>query len=95
MGFLIDVFKIARWHKKTFPKYEADRQIQKICEESIEFQEAYFFKDSDEALEEAADVIIASIGAMRFKDIRELVNKKMKKNRRRVWKNGHHIEVKK
>lgn len=85
------ILKIILWHKKTFPQYTWLNQLQKICEESIEYEDAYFFKDADEAKEEAADVIIASLGALRFKEVRDLVNKKMAKNKTRVWKNGHHV----
>ena len=85
------IYKIMRWHKKTFPEYTWNKQFEKICEESIEFPEASFFKSGEEALEEGADVIIASIGALRFPETWELIDEKMKKNKQRIWKNGHHI----
>ena len=50
------------------------------------------FKNGEKALEEGADVIIASIGALRYPEIWELIDEKMKENRIRVFdKKGHHI----
>ena len=88
------IYKILRWHRKTFPTYNWDKQLQKICEESIEFVDETLFKFGDEVYEEGADVIISSIGALRFPEIWEMVDDKMAKNKKRVWKNGHHITKK-
>lgn len=88
---LFKIYQIMRWNKKTFPKITWEDQFEKICEESIEFPEATFFKSGEEALDEGADVIIASIGALRFKEIWVLVDEKMKKNKQRKWKKSHHV----
>lgn len=85
------IYKILRWHKKTFPDFTVWKQFEKICEESIEFENESFFGDDEKALEEGADVIIASIGALRFPEVWDLVDEKMKINKQRTWENGHHI----
>lgn len=85
------IYKILRWHKKTFPEYDWNKQFQKICEESIEYVDESLFKFGDNVLEEGADVIIASIGALRFPETWDLVDEKMIKNKQRKWKNGHHV----
>lgn len=87
---LIDIFKILRWHKRTFPKYTFGKQLQKIVEEIMEWESEFLRLNTDKELEELTDVIIASIGAMRFKEVREMVKEKMKANQKRRWKNGHH-----
>lgn len=88
------IYKILRWHKKTFPNFTWAEQLEKVCEESIEFPEATFFKSGEEALKEGADVIISSIGALRYEEIWDLVEEKMEENKQRTWKNGHHIDRK-
>ena len=85
------IYKIIRWHKKTFPNFTWSEQFQKICEESIEFVEETLFKSDDKALEEGADVIISSLGALRYPEVWGLVEEKMTENKKRTWKNGHHI----
>lgn len=85
------IFLILRWNKKTFPHFDWNQQLQKVCEESIEFVEESLFKDDEKELEEGADVIIASIGALRYPEMWELIDEKMKKNKKRMWANGHHI----
>lgn len=86
------IYKIIRWHKKTFPKFDWERQLQKVCEESIEFVDETIFGDGEKSLEEGADVLIASIGALRFPENWELIEEKMAKNKKRTWENGHHVE---
>lgn len=85
------IYKIIEWNKKSFPNFTCEKQLEKICEEAIEFTEATFFKDGEEALLEGADVIIASLGALRYSEIWKLVDEKMAENKTREWKNGHHI----
>lgn len=86
------IFLILLWNKKTFPHFDWNKQLQKVCEESIEFVDESLFKNGEKALEEGADVIIASIGALRYPEIWELIDEKMKENRIRVFdKKGHHI----
>lgn len=87
---LIDIFKILHWHKKTFKNYTASKQMQKIVEEIFEWESEFLKYNTERELEELTDVIIASIGAMRFKEVREMVQEKMKANQKRRWKNGHH-----
>lgn len=85
------IYLILRWNKKTFPHFNWNKQLQKVCEESIEFVDESLFKDGEKALEEGADVIISSIGALRYPEIWELIDEKMKENRIRVFnENGHH-----
>lgn len=97
---LIEIYKIMSWHKKTFPKFSAEGQKKKVRDEAGELIEAFEKftnrkKTKSDYLtkkvnEEMADVIIASINAMRFEDVRQEVNKKMKENYKRSWENGQH-----
>lgn len=94
---LINIVKIWMWHKKTFPYYKGMGQKKKVRDEIYEFVEAFDkytrrggFKQQERVSEELVDVIIASINAMRFEDVRQEVNKKMKENYKRSWKNGQH-----
>lgn len=88
------IFKILRWHRKTFPEYTGVMQLQKLGEECLEYDEAMLFKGDEEFEEETADVIIAALGCLRFGYPWELVDEKMAKNRTRVFVNGHHVEKK-
>jgi NTP pyrophosphatase (non-canonical NTP hydrolase) len=94
---LINIVKIWMWHKKTFPEFTAINQKKKVRDEAHELVEAFknFIQNGNCARqkhveEELADVIIASVNAMRFEDVRREVNKKMKENHKRSWKNGQH-----
>jgi predicted dinucleotide-utilizing enzyme len=97
---VIDIIKIWHWHKKTFPKFKAESQKLKLRGEIDEFIDEFekFTKSTStkahyyhqRAEEELTDVIIASINAMRFEDVRKAVNKKMKINHKRSWENGQH-----
>ena len=94
---LINIYKIMSWHTKTFPKFSAEGQKHKIRAEINEFIEAIKFNSkkntrysNKKVNEELADVIIASINAMRFEEVRKEVNKKMKENFKRSWENGQH-----
>lgn len=87
------IFLILLWNKKTFPQFNWIKQLQKIHEESMEYVDEYLFKGGENELEEGADVIISSIGALRYPEIWKLIDEKMKENRIRVFdKNGHHID---
>lgn len=89
------IYKIMRWHKKTFPDFTAERQAEKIGEEILEWDREFFIGDSiEKELEELTDVIIASIGSLRFPEIWDFIDEKMKKNKQRKWKNGHHVKSK-
>ena len=94
---LIEIYKIWLWHKKTFPEFTAINQKKKVRDEAHELVEAFrnFIQKGNytrqkHVEEELADVIIASINAMRFEDVRREVNKKMSENYKRSWKNGQH-----
>lgn len=97
---LINIAKIWHWHKKTFPNYTATGQTLKLKGEINEYEEAFnkFTKThgktkwrwNKKTQEELVDVIISSINAMRFEEIRQEVNKKMEINYNRTWKGGHH-----
>lgn len=97
---LFDIYKIMSWHKKIFPEFDSACQKIKIHGEINEFVDEFeiFTQSSprqsktqhNKVEEELIDVIIASINAMRYKDIRDKVNQKMKINRQRRWKNGQH-----
>ena len=91
---LYQIYRILKWHKKTFPKYKPEEQCQKIVEEIFEWESEFLKFDTERELEELTDVIIASIAAMRFKEIRKMVAEKMAKNIKRKWKNGHHVDRK-
>lgn len=93
LKILWKIFKILRWHCKTFPEYDGVLQLQKLGEEVLEYEEAMFFKGDDELEKETADVIIAAIGCLRFGYPRELVDEKMEINHTRTFdENGHHVE---
>lgn len=97
---LIEIYKIMSWHKKTFPFFSDVGQQKKVRDEAKELIDAFdrFTKrkkiDSrflhKRVEEETADVIIASINAMRFKEVRDIVENKMENNRKRKWKGGQH-----
>lgn len=94
---LFNIVKIWMWHKKTFPYYKGMGQKKKVRDEIYEFVEAFDkytrrggIKQQERVNEELVDVIIASVNAMRFEDVRREVNKKMKENHKRSWKNGQH-----
>lgn len=92
---LWEIFKIIKWHRHTFPDYTPEKQTEKIAEEILEWDREFFIGDDiDQELEELVDVIISSISAMRFKEVRYLVGEKMKANKKRIWKNGHHVTTK-
>lgn len=90
LRILWKIFKILMWQKKTFKNTWKD-QMCKVAEESLEYTDAVYFNDDDRMLEEGADVIISSIGALRFEEVWELIEAKMKKNLKREWVNDHHV----
>jgi NTP pyrophosphatase (non-canonical NTP hydrolase) len=94
---LIEIYKIMSWHKKTFPEFTAINQKKKVRDEAHELVEAFrnFIQNGNcsrqrHVEEELSDVIIASVNAMRYPEIRKEVLKKMKENHKRSWKNGQH-----
>lgn len=99
---MFEIYKIIRWHKKTFPETTHSEQMDKVISEIHEFIEEYekFTKARScnrrniyyrKASGELIDVIIASINCMRYPEIREQVRVKMEINKQRTFKNNHHI----
>lgn len=96
---LIQVYKILRWHKKTFPKHTYLDQRKHHVSEMHEWMEAMRnftkrkSKQKQEHLkEEQADVIISGIALLRFDEAFKSVQDKMKINYNRYWINDHHKE---
>lgn len=96
---LIQIYLILRWHKKTFPSFTCQGQKEKVAGEIYEFEQAlaeYIEHPTETRARlvdgELADVVIASINLMRYKEMRELVKKKMKVNYSRSWNGGQHKE---
>ena len=96
------IFKMIRWHKKTFKNTTDTEQLEKVKEEINEYIKA--FEEYTKAkgkrkkdackrrmLEELIDVIIASINCTRYPEIRKKILVKMEINRHRTFKNNHHI----
>lgn len=93
------VYKVLRWHKKAFPKVTYKEQTAKRREEILEWLEAFekYTKDKRKVKKycaemEWADTIIAGIGCLRFKKTRSDIDDKMVANRKRIFKNNHHIK---
>lgn len=100
---LIQVYKILRWHKRTFPKHTYLDQRKHHIDEMHEWMQA--MRDLSKAKhptkranlkehlkEEQADVIISGINLLRFDTAFKSVQKKMNKNYTRTWNNDHHKE---
>ena len=94
---LINIYRIWKWHKETFPEYSYVGQKKKVRDEAKEVVDAFAHytrrptRYRERLLEEETiDVIIASINAMRYPEIRQEVNEKMKENYKRSWINGQH-----
>lgn len=94
---LIEIYKIMSWHKKTFPFFSDVGQQKKVRDEAKELIDAFDKftrrggeRNQERVNEELSDVIIASVNAMRYPEIRKEVLKKMKENKKRSWKNGQH-----
>lgn len=100
---LIQVIKILRWHKKTFPQNSYLDQRKHHISEMHEWMEAMRelsktkhpykrAKLKDHLLEEQADVIISGINLLRYPTALQSVQKKMERNYKRIWINDHHKE---
>lgn len=96
---LSQIYKIIRWHKKTFPHIDYNTQRNHFESEMLEWQSAfmaYMTDRSDKNFEnlelERADVIISGINLLRFPEARALVEKKMNINKKRKWYNDRHVE---
>lgn len=95
---LWQIFKIIRWHKKTFKNISFTQQRNHFESEMLEWQSAfltYMTNKTDKNLKdldlERADVIISGINLLRFPEARALVQKKMNINKKRKWKDDRHI----
>lgn len=75
---------IANWHQETFPDVSLEMQVNKMLEEAVELSEA---KNSDEFIEEFADVVIAGTAllSMMGLNLTDVVADKMSVNRLRTW----------
>lgn len=101
------VVAVLDWHKKTFPNTTEAEQILKVEEEYNEYMECLIdTKLRKYAMEEKADLIISLIAlAYRYNNnLAEIalsgkfnkssipaVHKKLEMNKKRKWKNNHHI----
>ena len=99
---LLLVYKIWRWHDKTFPTATYIEQKGKLISEIDEFNEAkakyikspyprrpkYKFAVD----EELVDVIIAGINLLKYPETFERVYVKHNINKQRKWKGYHHYE---
>jgi NTP pyrophosphatase (non-canonical NTP hydrolase) len=96
---LIQVYKILKWHKKTFPNHNYYNQRKHHVSEMHEWMEAmrdYTKRKSKinqkHLTEEQADVIISGISLLRFDEAFKSVQDKMAINYTRTWINDHHEE---
>ena len=97
---LVLVYKILKWHNKTFPTERFIDQKGKLISEIDEFNEArakyikspyprrpkYKFAVD----EELVDVIISGINLLKYPETFERVYVKHNINKQRKWKNNHH-----
>lgn len=76
MRELWKILKIMRWHKRKFPKLTYKEQLQRLSEKALECGDAVFFRDDDDMINLATDVIMASIEALRYKEVWALIEKR-------------------
>ena len=99
---MFEIYKILKWHKKVFRNTTFTEQLNKVCEEVREYNEALddYIKAKGRLKViytkakldgELTDIIIASINCMRYPEIRDRVKVKMAENKHRTFKNNHHI----
>jgi hypothetical protein len=95
------VYKILKWHEKTFPTANSQEQKEKLISEISEFNEAkakyikspyprrpkYKYAVDSELI----DVIIAGINCLKYPDFYERVAVKHNQNTHRKWKGTHHV----
>jgi NTP pyrophosphatase (non-canonical NTP hydrolase) len=96
---LYQVYKILKWHKKTFPDHTYYDQRKHHVSEMHEWMEAMrnFTKrktatNKNHLKEEQADVIISGIALLRFNESFQSVIDKMEINYGRTWEDDHHKE---
>ena len=98
IDYLGVVFGIVEWNKETFPDWTAGKQEMKAYKEFQEYDKEMVLvgKGDMDAIprsrEELSDVIISYIGLLRYPKVLNAVKTKMKKNIKRTWKDGQHIE---
>jgi NTP pyrophosphatase (non-canonical NTP hydrolase) len=96
---------IIEWHKETFPNASYEAKIKKLMEELRELSEAIYCGDTQQTLEEAADVFIVAVSLAMDRKIFEynvsmcrIIADKMEVNRKRKWgsedENGDRPRVK-
>lgn len=95
------IYKIWKWHEKTFKDLSLSEQKGKFNSEVNEYlaaKKAYNKspyvrkpKYSPAVAEETADVIIAGLNLLKYPEIFERVAIKHNQNTHRTWKNNHHI----
>jgi len=98
---LVLVYKIWKWHDKTFPEATVLNQREKLIGEIAEFEDAKakYIKSPyprrpkyKVAVDnELIDVIIAGINCLKYPDIYERVAVKHEINTHRTWKGTHHV----
>lgn len=101
---LVLVYKILKWHDRTFKDFPMSEQKQKLISEISEFNEAkakyikspyprrpkYKYAVDNELI----DVIIAGINCLKYPEIFERVAVKHNINTHRTWKGDHHVPTK-
>jgi len=101
---LVLVYKILKWHDRTFKDLPMSEQKQKLIGEIAEFNEAkakyikspyprrpkYKYAVDGELI----DVIIAGINCLKYPDFYERVAVKHNINTHRTWKGDHHVSTK-
>ena len=89
---LYNVYKILKWHKKTFPHISYDTQREHLVSEMYEYVDAMdeYTKRKTKTNKwnvdiERTDVIISSINMLRFRETLSLIDTKMIINHKRNW----------
>lgn len=99
------IYKIWKWHEKTFKDLTITQQQDKFNEEINEYSQAKakYIKSpyprrpkySQAIKDERADVIIAGINLLKYQDAFDEIMIKFNRNRfDRSWKGNHHVEIK-
>lgn len=98
------IYKIWRWHERTFKNLPMSEQRNKLKSEIAEFNKAKakYIKSPfprrpkyvTEMNDELTDVIIAAINCLKYPDFFERVAVKHNVNTHRTWKGTHHVSAK-
>lgn len=96
------IYKIWKWHDRTFKDLPLEQQQLKFAKEVDEYKEAKkaFNKSpypnktkySPQVLEETADIIISGLNLLKYPDIFERVAVKHSINTHRTWEGTQHKE---